>query len=70
ALMRHGVGISIIPEITLGSVLPRDIVCIPLIHPVLERTISLSYDTKRRMSNAGRLFKDFCMEYFKAEPVS
>jgi len=70
ALMRHGVGISIIPEITLGSVLPRDIVCIPLIHPVLERTISLSYDTKRRMSNAGHLFKDFCMEYFKAEPVS
>ena len=30
AFMRGGVGISVVPEITLGSVLPEDIVCIPL----------------------------------------
>ena len=67
AFLRGGVGISVIPEITLGSVLPEDIVCIPLTYPVIERTISLTYDSRRRMSNAGQLFLQFCMEYFHAE---
>ena len=49
-----------------GSVLPEDIVCIPLTYPVIERTISLTYDSRRRMSNAGQLFLQFCMEYFQA----
>lgn len=64
--LRNGVGISVVPEITLGSVLPEDIVCIPLTYPVIERTISLTYDSRRRMSNAGQLFLQFCMEYFQA----
>ena len=66
AFLRGGVGISVVPEITLGSVLPEDIVCIPLTYPVIERTISLTYDSRRRMSNAGQLFLQFCMEYFQA----
>ena len=66
AFLRGGVGISVVPEITLGSVLPEDIVCIPLTYPVIERTISLTYDSWRRMSNAGQLFLQFCMEYFQA----
>ena len=66
AFLRGGVGISVIPEITLGSVLPEDIVCIPLTYPVIERTISLTYDSRRRMSNAGQLFLQFCIEYFQA----
>lgn len=66
-LMSGGVGVSVIPEITLGSVLSDDIVCIPLTYPVLERTVSLTYDTKRRMTKAGRLFMEFCMEYFHVE---
>ena len=66
AFLRGGVGISVVPEITLGSVLPEDIVCIPLSYPVIERTISLTYDSRRRMSNAGQLFLQFCMEYFQA----
>ena len=66
ACLRGGVGISVVPEITLGSVLPEDIVCIPLTYPVIERTISLTYDSRRRMSNAGQLFLQFCMEYFQA----
>ena len=61
AFLRGGVGISVVPEITLGSVLPEDIVCIPLTYPVIERTISLTYDSRRRMSNAGQLFLQFCM---------
>ena len=64
--LRGGVGISVEPEITLGPVLPEDIVCIPLPYPVIERTISLTYDSRRRMSNAGQLFLQFCMEYFQA----
>ena len=66
AFLRGGVGISVVPEITLGSVLPEDIVCIPLTYPVIERTISLTYDSRRRMSNAGQLVLQFCMEYFQA----
>ena len=66
AFLRGGVGISVVPEITLGSVLPEDIVCIPLTYPVIERTISLTYDSRRRMSNAGQLLLQFCMEYFQA----
>lgn len=66
SFLRGGVGISVVPEITLGSVLPEDIVCIPLTYPVIERTISLTYDSRRRMSNAGQLFLQFCMEYFQA----
>ena len=66
AFLRGGVGISVVPEITLGSVRPEDIVCIPLTYPVIERTISLTYDSRRRMSNAGQLFLQFCMEYFQA----
>ncbi len=64
ALMKNGVGASLIPETTLGSLLPEDIVCIPLTFPKLERTISLTYDTKRHMSHACQLFLDFCREYF------
>ena len=66
AFLRGGVGISVVPEITLGSVLPEDIVCIPLTYPVIERTISLTYDSRRRMSSAGQLFLQFCREYFQA----
>ena len=66
AFLRGGVGIAVVPEITLGSVLPEDIVGIPLTYPVIERTISLTYDSRRRMSNAGQLFLQFCMEYFQA----
>ena len=66
AFLRGGVGISVVPEITLGSVLPEDIVCIPLTYPVIESPISLTYDSRRRMSNAGQLFLQFCMEYFQA----
>ena len=55
AFLRGGVGISVVPEITLGSVLPEDIVCIPLTYPVIERTISLTYDSRRRKSNAEKM---------------
>lgn len=64
ALMKNGIGVSVIPEITLGSIISDEIVCIPLTYPQLERTISLTYESNRPMSPSCKLFLDFCLEYF------
>lgn len=65
---RSNMGITILPEITLGSILPDEIVCIPLTFPILERTVNLAYDSRKKMSQACRLFLEFCTEYFCAHP--
>ena len=67
-LLRNNMGITVLPEITLGSILPDEIVCIPLTFPILERTVNLAYDSRKKMSQACRLFLEFCTEYFCAHP--
>lgn len=65
SLLADRVGISIVPEITLGSLFPPEIVCVPLTAPILQRTIVLAWNTQRYMSCAARTFYQFCMEYFE-----
>ena len=63
-LLKSNMGVTVLPEITLGSILSDDIVCVPLSFPVLERTVNLAYDSRRHMSPACQLFLEFCKEYF------
>ena len=63
-LLKSNMWVTVLPEITLGSILSDDIVCVPLSFPVLERTVNLAYDSRRHMSPACQLFLEFCKEYF------
>ena len=65
ALLRNRVGISVVPETTLGSMLPPELVCVPLTSPRLQRTIVLSWNVQHYTSRASRLFQQFCLEYFQ-----
>lgn len=65
SLLKNRVGITVLPETTLGSLLSPEIVCIPLSRPKLRRTIVLSWNAQRYMSTASRLFYQFCVDYFK-----
>ena len=65
ALLKNRTGISIVPETTLGSMLPPELVCVPLRFPKLQRTVVLSWNVQHYMSQASRLFQQFCLTYFQ-----
>lgn len=67
-LLKNRVGISIVPETTLGSMLPPELVCVPLRSPKLQRTVVLSWNVQHYMSRASQLFQQFCLEYFQRRP--
>ena len=64
-MLRNHIGITILPEIALGSILPPEIVCIPFTNPSAERTVSLYWNQQCYMSKAAKLFRDYCIGYFK-----
>jgi DNA-binding transcriptional LysR family regulator len=64
-LLRKNAGITILPEISLGSILPPEIVCVPFVNPTKERTVGIYWDPERYMSKAAALLQDYCINYFK-----
>lgn len=64
-LLINHIGITILPEIAMGAILPEDIICVPFTNPSAERAIKLYWNPQRYMSKAALLFRDFCIEYFE-----
>ena len=63
-LMRQNIGISIVPEITIGSGVVDGLSLVPFREPFSERTGALSWNTHRYLSNAARLFREMALQYF------
>ena len=63
-LMRRGIGISLVPEITIGPTVVEGLSLIPFEDPSSERTVVLAWNTNRYLSNAARLFRDMTVQYF------
>ena len=64
-LMRQGIGISLVPEITIGSGVVEGLSLIPFESPSAERTVVLAWNTHRYLSNAARLFREMTIRYFE-----
>lgn len=64
-LVSAGLGISIIPEITLVDTLPRQTVMIPVTDPPFTRTVGMVISKTRHLLPTEKLFYDFLKNYFK-----
>ncbi|MFO1442540.1 LysR family transcriptional regulator [Bacillus sp. Bva_UNVM-123] len=63
-LVSAGLGVTVIPEITLFDSLPRQTVKIPLIDPQVTRTVGVIIPTDREMLPTAKLFHEFLNEFF------
>ncbi len=64
-LVSAGLGITIIPEITLVDNLPRSTVVVPLIEPNITRTVGMIVPTDRQLLPTEELFFNFLQDFFK-----
>ena len=63
-LVSAGLGISLVPESTLVDNLPRATVKIPLIEPVVTRTVGIIVPKDRPLLPTEKIFYDFVLEFF------
>ncbi|MBY0148119.1 LysR family transcriptional regulator [Neobacillus niacini] len=63
-LVSAGLGITLIPEITLVDGYPRSTVKIPIIEPEVTRTVGVIVSRERKMLPTVRLFYDFLKDFF------
>jgi LysR family transcriptional activator of glutamate synthase operon len=63
-LVSAGLGITIIPEITLIDALPRSTVKIPIIEPSVTRTVGVIIPRDRQLLPTQNLFYLFLMDFF------
>lgn len=63
-LVSAGLGVTLIPEITLIDSLPRQTVKIPVIDPQVTRTVGVIIPTDREMLPTAKLFHEFLNEFF------
>jgi LysR family transcriptional regulator, transcription activator of glutamate synthase operon len=63
-LVSAGLGITLIPEITLVDGFPRSTVKIPIIEPEVTRTVGVIIPRERKMLPTVRLFYDFLKDFF------
>lgn len=63
-LVSAGVGITLIPEITLVEGFPRSTVKVPIIEPEVSRTVGVIIPRERKMLPTVRLFYDFLKDFF------
>lgn len=63
-LVATGLGITLIPEMTLMDSLSHDPVKVPIIEPEVRRNVGIIISKERRRSLAKRLFYDFTVEFF------
>jgi len=64
-LVSAGLGISLIPEITLVDNLPRATVSVPIIEPEITRTVGMMIPTDRQLLPTERLFYEFLESFFE-----
>lgn len=63
-LVSAGLGISLIPEITLVDNLPRATVTVPIIEPSITRTVGMVIPTDRQLLPTEQLFYEFLEDFF------
>ncbi|WHY00674.1 LysR family transcriptional regulator [Neobacillus sp. DY30] len=63
-LVSAGLGITLIPEITLVDGFPRSTVKVPVIEPEVTRTVGVIIPRERKMLPTVRLFYDFLKDFF------
>lgn len=63
-LVSAGLGVTIIPEITINETLPRGTVIIPLTEPEVTRTVGVIIPRERQLLPTQKLFYLFLMEFF------
>jgi len=63
-LIRQGLGISVVPEITIGADVVKGLSLVPFRNPSSERTVALSWNANRYLSSAGQLFREMALQFF------
>jgi LysR family transcriptional activator of glutamate synthase operon len=63
-LVSAGLGVTLIPEITLVDSLPRATVMIPVIEPKVTRTVGVIIPSERKLLPTEKLFYQFIKEFF------
>lgn len=63
-LVSAGLGVTIIPEITLVDCLPRSTVMLPIIEPRVTRTVGVIIPSERQLLPTVKLFHDFIKDFF------
>lgn len=63
-LVSAGLGVSLVPEITLVDNLPRSTVQIPIIEPQITRTVGLIIPVERKLLPTEKLFYQFLHDFF------
>jgi len=63
-LVSAGLGVSLIPEITLVDNLPRATVTVPIIEPEIIRTVGMMIPTDRQLLPTEQLFYEFLQDFF------
>ncbi|WP_059171684.1 LysR family transcriptional regulator [Bacillus sp. FJAT-27445] len=63
-LVSAGLGVTLIPEVTLVDSLPRSTVRLPVIEPQVTRTVGVIIPAERKLLPAEKLFYDFVREFF------
>lgn len=64
-LVSAGLGVSIIPEITLVDNVPRATVKVPIVEPTVTRTVGVIIPKERQLLPTEKLFYDFVKEFFR-----
>ena len=63
-LVSAGLGVTLMPEVTLVDSLPRSTVKIPLVEPNVTRTVGVITPKERSLLPTEKLFYDFLQEFF------
>lgn len=64
-LVSAGLGVTLIPEITIGDRLPRGTAIVPLTEPQVTRTVGVIIPRNRQLLPTQELFYLFLMEHFR-----
>ncbi|WP_075981749.1 LysR substrate-binding domain-containing protein [Bacillus massilinigeriensis] len=64
-LVSAGLGVTVIPEITLIDSLPRLTVQVPIVEPEITRSVGYIISNQRNILPTIKLFLDFCKDFFQ-----
>ncbi|UFJ42593.1 LysR family transcriptional regulator [Brevibacillus humidisoli] len=63
-LVSAGLGVTLLPEVTLIDNVPRETVKIPISEPTVKRTVGIIIPNNRELPASEKLFYDFLKEFF------
>ncbi|WP_413382135.1 LysR family transcriptional regulator [Alkalihalobacillus sp. 1P02AB] len=68
-LVSAGLGLTLIPEITLVDNLPHATIKIPISKPVITRTVGILVSNERQLLPAEKLFYEFLTDFFQEKNI-